>query len=132
MTAAVAALVAALVALLHATPAAVLPVARAAVEAAAATGASECDLAAVAVLESRAGTDPRAASPFGVRVDHHYIRDASRSALLYARAYVARVHRCGSRGLALASLRGDGGCRETTHRDYATRALGVAARLCHH
>ena len=108
----------------------VAAIAQAATAAALAHNVSPCDVMAVGVLESRAGLDRRAASPFGVRLNHRYIASVTESADVYARSLSRAVARCGTRGLAFAALRGNGGCRDVTHRAYVTRALGVSARLC--
>ena len=80
------------------------PFALACVTAARASGVSSCDVAAVAMLTSDAPS-------------------AIAASLARAR------HRCGSRGLALAALDGSV-CRDVHQRGFATRALGIAARLC--
>lgn len=73
------------------------------VAAARASNVSACDVAALAIVDGDAPAD-------------------------VARSFAAARRRCGSRGLAVAGMRG--ACRDVAQRGRATRVLGMSARLC--
>ena len=73
------------------------------VAAARAHDVSACDVAALSLIDGDAPAD-------------------------VARSFAAARRRCGSRGLAVAGMRG--GCRDVAQRGRATRVLGMSARLC--
>ncbi len=57
--------------------------------------------------------------------------DTGRDAASLARDLAALHRRCGTRGLALAAMRSPrGDCRDVAARGWASRVLGVSARLC--
>lgn len=73
------------------------------VTAARASNVSACDVAALSLTDGDAPAD-------------------------VARAFAAARRRCGSRGLAVAGMRGE--CRDVAQRGRASRVLGMSARLC--
>lgn len=90
--------------LTHATVASMEAPAALVIAAARDRGVSSCDVAALVV-------------------------DTGRDAASLARDLAALHHRCGTRGLALVAMR-SGDCRDVAARGWASRVLGVSARLC--
>lgn len=73
------------------------------VTAARAHDVSACDVAALAIVDGDTPAD-------------------------VARSFAAARRRCGSRGLAVAGMRG--ACRDVAQRGRASRVLGMSARIC--
>ncbi len=73
------------------------------VAAARASNVSACDVAALSIVDGEAPAD-------------------------VARSFAAALRRCGSRGIAVAGMRG--ACRDVAQRGRSTRVLGMSARLC--